>query len=76
MMLCALPLDACVPLATEDLLDPAGIQPAELRQLRATLFLANRAIHDPNYVLRGQLFEQQDGHQERLKSRRSFVPAA
>ena len=31
----------------EDLPVLAGIQPAELRRLGATLSLANRAIHDP-----------------------------
>ena len=37
----------------EDLPALAGTQPAELRQLEATLSLANRAIHDPNHVLHG-----------------------
>ena len=32
-----------------------GIQPAELRRIGVTLSLANRAIHDPNHVLHGQL---------------------
>ena len=36
------------PTPTEDLPALAGIQPAELRRLGATLFLANRAIHDPD----------------------------
>ena len=47
----------------EDLPVLAGIQPAELRQLVATISLANRAIHDPNRVLHGQLVGQQDAHQ-------------
>ena len=60
----------------KDLHALAGIQQAELRQLGATLFLANRAIHDPDHVLHGQLVGQQDAHQGRLRSRRPFVPAA
>ena len=64
------------PTITEDLPVLAGIQPAELRRLGATLFLANRAIHDPDYVLRRQLVGQQNAHLGRLRSRRSFVPAA
>ena len=54
----------------------ADIQPAGLRQLGATLSLVNRAIHDPDHVLHGQLVGQQDTHQGRLRSRRPFVPAA
>ena len=50
------------PTPTEDLPVLAGIQPAELRRLGATLFLANRAIHDPDYVLHKQLVGQQDAH--------------
>ena len=53
-----------------------GIQPAELRRLGATLFLANGAIHDPDYVLHRQLVGQQNAHQGRLRSRRPFVPSA
>ena len=64
------------PTPTEDLPVLAGIQPAELRRLGATLSLANRSIHDPDLVLHGQLVEQQDAHQGRLRSRRPFVPAA
>ena len=60
---------------TEDLPVLAGIQPAELRRLGATLFLANRAIHDPDDVLHGQLVGQQDAHLGRFRSRRQFVPA-
>ena len=51
----------------------ADIQPAELRRLGATLFLANRAIHDPDYVLHRQLIGQQDAHLGRLRSRRPFA---
>ena len=38
--------------------------------------MANSAIHDPDHVLHGQLVGQQDAHQERLRSRRPFVPDA
>ena len=61
---------------TEDLPVLAGIHPAELRRLGATLFLSNRAIHDPNHVLHRQLLGQQDAHLGRLRSRHPFVPAA
>ena len=54
----------------------ADIQPAELRRLGATLFLANRAIYDPDYVLHRQLVGQQNAHLGKLGSRRPFVPAA
>ena len=64
------------PIPTEDLPALAGIQQAELRRLGATLFSANRAIHDPDHVLHGQLVGQQNAHLERLKSRHPFVPAA
>ena len=64
------------PTPTEDLPVLASIQPAELRRLGATLFLANRAIHHPDYVLHRQLVGQQDAHQGRLRLRRPFVPAA
>ena len=50
------------PTPTEDLPVLAGIQPAELRRLGATLSLENRAIHDPNHVLHGQLVGKQDAH--------------
>ena len=46
------------PTPTEDLPVLADIMPAELRRLGATLFLANRAIHDPDYVLHRQLVGQ------------------
>ena len=50
------------PTPTEDLPVLAGIQPAELRRLGATLSLASHAIHEPDHVLHGQLFGQQDAH--------------
>ena len=53
-----------------------GIQPAELRRLGATLSLARRGTLDPDHILHVQLAESSDVHQKRLKSRRSFVPAA
>ena len=64
------------PTPTEDLPVLAGIQPAKLRRLGATLFFANHAIHDPDHVLHGQLFGKQDAHQGRPTSRRPFVPVA
>ena len=54
----------------------SGIQPAELRRQKATLSLANRSSLDPDHILHGQFHESQDVCRERLKSRRSFVPAA
>ena len=54
----------------------SGIQPAELRRQGATLSLANRSCLDPDHILHGQFHESQDVCRERLKSRRSFVPAA
>ena len=43
------------PTPTEDMPVLAGIQPADLRRLGATHFLANRAIHDHNHVLHRRL---------------------
>ena len=40
---------------TKDLSVLASIQPDDHHRLGATLFLANRAIHDPNHVLHEQL---------------------
>ena len=54
----------------------SGIQPAELRRQGATLSLANRSSLDPDHILHGQFHESQDVCRERLKSGRSFVPAA
>ena len=64
------------PTPTEDLPVLASIQPAELSRLGVTLSLANRAMHDPDHVLHGQLIGQQDAHSGRLRSRRPFVPTA
>ena len=60
---------------TKDLPVLAGIQSAELCRLGATFSLANRAVHDPDHVLHGQLVWQQVAHQGRLRSRRPFVLA-
>ena len=38
--------------------------------------MADRAIHDPDHALHGQLVGQQDAHLGRLRSRRSFVSTA
>ena len=54
----------------------AGIQPAELRRLGATLSLAHRGSLDPDHILYELLAGPLDAHRERLKSRRPFVPAA
>ena len=54
----------------------SGIQPAELRRLGATLSLANRGTLDPDHILHGHLAGSPDVRQERLRSRRPFVPAA
>ena len=64
------------PTPTEDLPVLAGIQPAELRRLGATLSLANCAVHDADHVLHGQLVGQQDAHLGRLRSRRPFALVA
>ena len=64
------------PTPTEDLPVLAGIQPAELRRLEATLSLANCAVHDADHVLHGQLVGQQDAHLGRLRSRRPFALVA
>ena len=62
------------PTPTENLSVLAGIQPAELRRLEATISLANSPNHDPDHVLHGQLVGQQDAHQG-IRSRRPFVLA-
>ena len=54
----------------------ASIQPAELRRLGATLSLAYRGSLDPGHILHELLVGFADGHRERLKSRRPFLPAA
>ena len=64
------------PTPTDHLPVLSGIQPAELRQLRATLSLAYRGSLDPDHILYGLLSESSDTGQVRLRSRRPFVPAA
>ena len=54
----------------------AGIQPAEFCRLRATLSLAYCGSLDPGHILYELLAGSTHGYRERLKSRRSFVPAA
>ena len=54
----------------------AGIQPAELRRLGATLSVAYRGSLDPGHIFYELLAGSTHGYRERLKSRRPFVPAA
>ena len=64
------------PTPTDHLLIRSGIQPAELRRMGATLFLAHRRSLDPDHILYSLLSGSSDTHQLRLRSRRPFVPAA
>ena len=64
------------PTPAEDLPVLADIQLAALHRLGATLSLENRAIHDTDHVLHGQVVGQQDAHLGQLRSRRTFVPAS
>ena len=64
------------PTPTDHLPVLSGIQPAELRRLRATLSLANRGSLDPDHILYGLLSGSSDTRQVRLRSRRPFVQAA
>ena len=54
----------------------AGIQPAELRRLGATLSLTYRDSLDPGHILYELLAGSTHGYREKLKSRRPFVLAA
>ena len=54
----------------------SGIQPAELRQMGATLSLAYHGSLDPDHILYGLLSGSSDTRQVRLRSRRPFVPGA
>ena len=54
----------------------SAIQPAELRQLEATLSFAYRGSLDPDHILLGLLSGSSGSRQERLRSRRPFLPAA
>ena len=64
------------PTPTDHLPVLSGIQPAELRRLGATLFLAYRGSLDPDHILHGLLNGSSDTGQVRLISRRPFVPGA
>ena len=64
------------PTPTDHLPVLSGIQPAELRRLGATLFLAHCGSLDPDHILYGLLSGSSDTRQVRLRSRRPFVPAA
>ena len=64
------------PTPTDHLPVLSGIQPAELRQMEATLSLAHRGSLDPDHILYGLLSGSSDTRQVRLRSRRPFVPAA
>ena len=64
------------PTPTDNLPVLTGTQPAGLRRLGATLSLANHNTLDPDHLLFGKLDRPPDARQERLKSRRPFVPAA
>ena len=64
------------PTPTDHLPIFSGIHPAELRRMGATLSLAHRGSSDPDHILYGLLRGSSDTRQVRLRSRRSFVPAA
>ena len=64
------------PTPTDHLPVLSGIQPAVLCQLGATLSLAYHGSLDPDHILYGLLSGSSDTYQVRLRSRRSFVPAA
>ena len=63
------------PTPTDHLPILSGIQPAELHQMGATLFLAYRGSLDPDHILYSLLSGSSDTHQVRLRSRCPFVPA-
>ena len=58
------------PTPTDHLPVLSGIQPAELRQMGATLSLAHRGSLDPDHILYGLLSGSSDTRQVRLRSRR------
>ena len=64
------------PTPTNQLPVLSGIQPAELRRMRATLSLAHRGSLDHDHILYGLLSGSSDTRQVRLRSRRPFVPGA
>ena len=63
------------PTPTDHLSILSGIQPTEHRRLGATLSLAHRGFLNPDHILYGLLSGSSDARQERLRSRRPFVPA-
>ena len=65
-----------LPTSTDHLCILSGIQPAELRQLGATFSLACRGSLDVDHILYSFLSELLNVRQEKLRSRRPFVPAA
>ena len=71
-----MPTGCLRPTPTNHLPILSGIQPAELRQLGATLFLAYRGFLDPDNILHIFLSGSSDALQERLRSRHSFLPCA
>ena len=64
------------PTPTDHLPILSGNQPAELRRLGATHFLAHRGSLDSDHILHGLLSGSSDTRQVILRSRRPFVPAA
>ena len=64
------------PTPTDHLPILSGIQPVELRQLRATPSLAYRGSLDPDHILYGLLSGSSDAHQENLRFKRPFVLTA
>ena len=63
------------PTPTDHLPILSGIQPAELRRMGATLYLAYCGSLDPDHILHGLLSGSSDTRQVRLRSRRPFMPA-
>ena len=64
------------PTPTDHLPMLSGIPRVELRQLGATLSLANRGFLNPDHILYSFLSGSSDARQQRLRSRRPFVPTA
>ena len=64
------------PTPTDHLPVLSGIQPAELRRMGATLFLAYRGSLDSDHILYGLLSGSSNTRQVRLRSRRPFLPVA
>ena len=63
------------PTPTDHLPILSGIRPTELRRLGATLFLLYYESLEPDLILYSLLSESSDACQERLRSRRQFLPA-